>query len=78
MKRGRPFNESIKPLIIEILKERPMQTPESIKKRYKELKGFGTSWNTIKSNLDLLIKENLIKEEIMSENKRKIAVYSLI
>ena len=77
-KPGRPRNQEILRWIPIILKERPLQNPECIKRRYKQLTGNGVGYDTVRKALNHLVEQGLVSELRSGKSRiRKTRVYSI-
>jgi len=78
-KPGRPGNQEIFRWIPVILEERPLQNPECIRRRYRELTGRGIGYDTVRKALDHLVEQGVVTELKTGRCKiRKTRVYSLV
>jgi len=78
-KPGRPRNQEILRWIPVILEERPLQNPQRIRERYRELTGRGVGYDTVKKALDHLVEQGVVTELKTGRGKiRKTRVYSLV
>jgi len=78
-KVGRKENREIIRYIPLISRERPLQNPEAIKRRYKELTGRGIGYDTVRKALNELVEDGAITEKVINQTeKRRTVVYSLV
>jgi len=74
--RGRPnleAVESIKQKIVGLIEQMTITHPERLRKAYNEhyRQGNGLSWATLRKYLDQLKAEGKIREEVITQGKRK-------
>lgn len=77
MKRGRRINREITERVLIAVEEIKTTTAEKIRTWLLEHYEDTYSWNTIRSHLDLLIKEEKVEETIISDEGRRVSVFKV-
>ena len=71
-KGGRPPKNRIKFVLKAIMKELKNADVNLVRKRFTEASGLNSNYHTIKKYLDLLVKEDVLRVQVVQDNLKKI------